>query len=182
MGDREQDPHHHHHHHPDPRGERRSGGLGGGGANPRAWTGALAGCWARLGHFRSQGVIVGISLSTMSTMPAPDPVSAGAWRRWLKDYTGKGGRRPLFEPGGRKTDATLWSHDLNCNKVDYYLTNGSAFFLFFFSARSYDNERSVSQPRHCTVKNEPTQAAASGVEPTAPLFPRNRKTVETLRM
>lgn len=109
----------------------------------------------------------------MSTMPAPDPVSAGAWRRWLKDYTGKDGRRPLFEPGGHKTDATLWSSDLNCNKVDYYLTNSSA----FFSARSYDNERPVSQPRDCTVKNELTQAAASGVQPT-----RNRKTVETLRM
>lgn len=106
----------------------------------------------------------------MSTMPAPDPVSAGAWRRWLKDYTGKDGRRPLFEPGGRKTDATLWSSDLNCNKVDYYLTNGSA----FFSARSYDNERSVSQLRDCTVKNELTQAAASGVQQTAP-FPQEQE-------
>lgn len=54
--------------------------------------------------------------------------------------------------------------DLNCNKVDYYLTNGSA----FLSARSYDNERSVSQLRDCTVKNELTQAAASGVQQTAP--------------
>lgn len=98
-----------------------------GGANPKG----LDGAWldaGRGGHFRSQGVIVGISLSTMSTMPAPDPVSAGAWRRWLKDYTGEDGRRPLFEPGGRKTDATLWGSDLNCNKVDYYLTKRLGLF------------------------------------------------------
>lgn len=103
-------------------------GGGGGGANPKG----LDGAWldaGRGGHFRSQGVIVGISLSTMSTMPAPDPVSAGAWRRWLKDYTGEDGRRPLFEPGGRKTDATLWGSDLNCNKVDYYLTKRLGLFL-----------------------------------------------------
>lgn len=68
----------------------------------RAWLDA-----GRGSHFRSQGVIVGISLSTMSTMPEPDPVSAGAWHRLLKNYTGKDGGRPLFEPMSSKTNISL---------------------------------------------------------------------------
>lgn len=68
------------------------------------------GVWLDAGrgsHFRSRGVIVGISLSTMSTMPEPYPVSAGAWRRLLKNYAGKDGRRRLFESISCKANRPL---------------------------------------------------------------------------
>lgn len=84
--------------------------VGGGGAQARGWWGSwplranrsliqsLARPWLDAGqgsHFRSRGVIVGISLSTMSTMPEPYPVSAGAWHRLLQNYVGKDGRRAI---------------------------------------------------------------------------------------
>lgn len=80
------------------------------------------GVWLDAGrgsHFRSRGVIVGISLSTMSTMPEPYPVSAGAWRRLLKNYAGKDGRRRLFESISCKANRPLWNTDPNCRKITY---------------------------------------------------------------
>lgn len=86
--------------------------VGGGGAEARGWWGSqplranrsliqsLARPWLDAGqgsHFRSRGVIVGISLSTMSTMPKPYSVSAGAWHRLLQNYVGKDGRKRFFE-------------------------------------------------------------------------------------
>lgn len=62
-------------------------------------------------NFRSQGVIVGISLSTMSIMPEPDPVSVGAWHRLLKNYTGKDGKRSLFGCMSCKTNISLLNND-----------------------------------------------------------------------
>lgn len=43
----------------------------------------------------------------MSTMLELDPVSAGVWHRLLRNYTGKDGGRPLFEPIGRETNISL---------------------------------------------------------------------------
>ncbi len=116
----------------------------------RAWLDAGQGS-----HFRSWGVIVGISLSTMSTMPEPYPVSAGAWHRLLKNYAGKDGRRALFESISYKTNSSLQNTDPNSNK-NMIIHHSSSFTFKFWELSHWSSMLSISL--HGTVNNELCQA------------------------